>query len=179
MHAETAEEFLIRPVVEGDIPTLVKYRTLMFRELGWRDEPRLTTVEPLFATYLAEMLEAGGCSGFLAEQTSLDGPREAAGGVVLVWQRVPPSVRNLAGVQAYLLGMYVAPGYRRRGLARRLAQAALECAVAHGAPLITLHASEFGRPLYEELGFQASPEMRLFTELAAPPAWGEAEQNTD
>ena len=44
----------------------------------------------------------------------LDRPRPAEAGP----QRIPPGVRNRAGVQAYTLGMYVVPELRRRGVAR-------------------------------------------------------------
>jgi len=141
MAADTPDDFAVRAVTSDDISTVVEYRTRMFRELGWRDEERLSQVEPLFASYLAEELENGGCSGFIAENVSTDGTVTPAGTVVIIWQRVPPSVRNLAGRQAYLLGMFVEPGSRRRGLARALAQRAVLCAVENGAPLVTLHAS--------------------------------------
>ena len=38
-------------------------------------------------------------------------------------------------------------------------------------PLITLHASDQGRLLYEQMGFHSTPEMRLFTEHAGESAW--------
>lgn len=179
MVAENPADVAVRPVTAHDIATVVEFRTRMFRELGWRDEERLSQVEPLFASYLAEELERGGCSGFIAENVGSDGTVTPAGTIVIVWQRVPPGVRNLAGRQAYLLGMFVEPGSRRRGLARALARRAVQCAVENGAPLVTLHASDLGRPLYEQLGFKASSEMRLFTELATPPAWVEVVANTD
>jgi len=34
-----------------------------------------------------------------------------------------------------------------------------------------LHASEFGQPLYEGLGFGPTEEMRLFTKHAGSSAW--------
>ena len=118
MLAENPADVAVRPVTADDIATVVEFRTRMFRELGWRDEERLSQVEPLFAAYLAEELERGGCSGFIAENVASDGTVTPAGTVVIVWQRVPPGVRNLAGRQAYLLGMFVEPEWRRRGLAR-------------------------------------------------------------
>ena len=75
------------------------------------------------------------------------------------------------GRQAYVLGMYVVPEYRRSGIARRLMEATVGCATAAGVPVITLHASNQGAALYEQMGFHSTPEMRLFTEHAGESAW--------
>ena len=179
MTAEAPAGFTIRPVAIGDIATVVEFRTRMFRELGWQDEPRLLAVEPLFAAYLAESLPSGACSGWIAERSGEGGVLQPAGTVVLVWQRVPPTVRNLAGIQAYALGMYVEPELRRRGVARALMIRSIDCAAAHGASLITLHASDLGRPLYDRLGFTLTSEMRLFTDNAPPSAWGGLDESSD
>lgn len=161
----------LRPATVADIGTIVGFRARMFRELGWTDEARLDIVAPLAIEYLREQFASGGCSGFIAEKDDGSGDAHIVGTVVVVWQRVPPSVRNLAGLQAYALGMYVIPEYRRQGIARDLMTRVIECATEHGAPLVTLHASDEGRPLYGRLGFADSHEMRLFTENAGSPAW--------
>lgn len=179
MPADSAPDLLVRPFTLGDIATVVSFRTRMFRELGWHDEARLAEVEPLFASYLEESLPTGSCSGWIAEFLDAHGELRPAGTVVLVWQRVPPGVRNLGGVQVYALGMYVVPEYRRRGVARTLMQRAMDCASENGASLISLHASDLGRPLYEQLGFADSHEMRYFTEHATPSAWRHEAENSD
>jgi len=50
---------------------------------------------------------------------------------------------------------------RRRGLARELLGLAIAEAKARGIRVVTLHASRFGKPLYEQTGFEMSNEMRL------------------
>ena len=62
---------------------------------------------------------------------------------------------------AYVNGVYVYPAYRRRGIARRLMQMALEWARERGCAQVRLRSSDEGRPLYEQLGFRASTEMQL------------------
>ena len=51
--------------------------------------------------------------------------------------------------------------HRRKDLARQLLKATLEFAKASGLRYVKLHASEFGRPLYESEGFKAWNEMSL------------------
>lgn len=71
--------------------------------------------------------------------------------------------RNAGGIlldqQATLAGVYVAPGYRRRGIARELTLRAIEWCKERGCVRIRLHASDAGRPLYESLGFKTFREM--------------------
>jgi predicted acetyltransferase len=50
---------------------------------------------------------------------------------------------------------------RGRGLARALLALAVDEAKARGIKVVTLHASKFGKPLYEQNGFEMSNEMRL------------------
>jgi GNAT superfamily N-acetyltransferase len=57
--------------------------------------------------------------------------------------------------------VYTEPQFRRRGLARRLIEAALEWCRENKIDVVILHASPEGRALYESLGFQASNEMRI------------------
>ncbi len=168
----------IRQANIGDVPAIVDFRARMFREMGWIDERRLAQVDPLARQYLLEEFASGGCSGFMAEElpqesetVEVDQRAKPVGSVVLVWQRVPPGVRNLKGLQAYALGMYVVPELRRRGIARALMTKLIDCATQAGAPVITLHASDEGRPLYEQLGFRPTHEMRYFTDHAQPAAW--------
>ena len=50
---------------------------------------------------------------------------------------------------------------RRRGLARELLALAVAEAKARGIKVVTLHASKFGKPVYEQNGFKMSNEMML------------------
>jgi predicted acetyltransferase len=50
---------------------------------------------------------------------------------------------------------------RRQGLARKLLNLSLEEARARGVKVVTLAASKFGRPLYEQYGFKPTNEMLL------------------
>ena len=60
-----------------------------------------------------------------------------------------------------IVNVYTEPAYRRRGLARRLMIAMLDWLRQQGYGTVSLHASDYGRPLYESLGFKVTNEMRL------------------
>jgi GNAT superfamily N-acetyltransferase len=63
--------------------------------------------------------------------------------------------------RANILNVYTRPESRRKGLARRLVETALEWCRANGISTVILHASDAGRPLYASMGFQPSTEMRI------------------
>ncbi len=68
----------------------------------------------------------------------------------------------LKDVSALLAGIYVVPGYRKRGIARELTGRAIAWCRERGCVQVRLNASAAGRPLYESLGFVQAPEiMRL------------------
>ncbi len=60
-----------------------------------------------------------------------------------------------------ILNVYTEPEFRRRGLARRLTQAAMDWGKANGVDCVILHGSGDGRALYEPLGFEPTNEMRI------------------
>jgi GNAT superfamily N-acetyltransferase len=155
----------IRQATEADLDVLVAFRSAMFRDMGWIDEERIAQLEPLYAEYVTSATARGDFVGWIAEK---DAAVVGAGG--LLWERVPPTVRNLSGLQAYVLAIYVVPGERRQGIARALVETAVEYARQHGADVVSLHYSPAGKGLYEKLGFVESPEMRLFTDPASA-AW--------
>ena len=73
----------------------------------------------------------------------------------------PPHFMDEGPSRAYLLNFYVAPAMRGRGLARDLLARAVAEAKARGIKVVSLHASKFGKPLYERNGFVQSNEMLL------------------
>jgi GNAT superfamily N-acetyltransferase len=60
---------------------------------------------------------------------------------------------------ATLAGIYVVPGYRRRGIAREVTVRAIAWCKERRCTYIRLQASDVGRPLYESLGFKPFREM--------------------
>ena len=73
-------------------------------------------------------------------------------------------------MRAYLLNFYVEPKWRGQGLAYRLLKTAIEETRARGIGVVNLHASVFGKPLYERNGFKVSNEMLLRNRLPSSEA---------
>jgi len=101
-------------------------------------------------------LQDGSYFGLLGE---INGQVVAGGGIVIAaW---PGSPLNQSPCRAWILNIYVEPTYRRQGLAREMTKALIAWCRENGFQSVALHASEYGRSLYESLGFHSTNEMRL------------------
>ena len=66
------------------------------------------------------------------------------------------------------MNMYVAPEYRRRGIARNLLDLLIADSRERGIDFITLEATQMGRKLYENYGFcQMNDEMQFIIQNKA------------
>lgn len=80
----------------------------------------------------------------------------------ICYYSVMPTCCNPTGKKAYVMNMYTAPEYRRKGIAFQLLDTLVKEAVERGVTDIGLEATDMGRPLYEKYGFEdAGAEMRL------------------
>jgi ribosomal protein S18 acetylase RimI-like enzyme len=61
----------------------------------------------------------------------------------------------------WIIGVYVLPEYRRRGIARALTDAALAWLRGTRCDEAKLHASPYGLGIYESIGFELTNEMKL------------------
>ena len=71
---------------------------------------------------------------------------------------IMPTFSHPTGKRAHLMNVYTNKDYRRQGIARKMVNMLIEDATGKGATEISLDATEFGRPLYESLGFKDSCE---------------------
>jgi len=139
-----------------DLATVVSHRRGMFRDMGI-DAATLDSIERNSRPYLERGLREGWYHGWLA----LLGEVVAAGAGVIVydWPSGPTDPEQTK--RAYLLNVYTEPEFRRRGLARKLTDIAIEWTRAQGFKVLWLHASDSGRPLYESMGFEQTNEMKI------------------
>lgn len=149
----------IRRATPADAEGIGEQRVRMFVDAGAAKEEDMVTMLRNFVPWVRAKLADGTYTGWLAEQ---DGALVAGAGL---WEMEwPPHFLHDEPRRAYLLNFYVAPGMRRQGLARRLLALAKAEAKARGIQVVTLHASKFGKPLYEQEGFEMSNEMRLISD---------------
>jgi GNAT superfamily N-acetyltransferase len=152
------DEIVIRPATVADAPFVVHQRRAMFADMGVGDPAGLDAMDATFAPYVTRALDDGTYRAWLA-QTS-DGRVVAGGGLIVhEWPARPGNPSDPR--RAYILNVYTEPGYRGRGFARRIVQAIVDWCRAEGLGSVSLHASVFGKPLYESMGFEPTNEMRL------------------
>ena len=146
----------IREACSTDIPEILRQRTAMYEDMGYKDSHALTQMAELSSTYLARAMPEGSFRAWLA----CDADRPVAGGAVLIspW---PAHPYDHECRRATILNVYTNPEYRRCGIARRLMRTMIAWCQQEGFARVTLHASPDGRHLYESLGFEPTNEMSL------------------
>lgn len=148
---------LTRVATEGDAATIAEQRRRMFADSGQADAEAMQTMVANFAVWVRPRLADGTYMGWIVEDVA--GRAVAGAGTWLM--DFPPHWMDPRPHRAYLLNFYVDPEFRGQGLARRLLELALEEARRMGVRVVSLHASRYGRPLYERNEFVASNEMIL------------------
>jgi ribosomal protein S18 acetylase RimI-like enzyme len=147
----------IRQATVADVDDLVQLRRMMFEAMGFDDPAKLDAGDAAASAYFARAIPGGEFQGWLA--VTPDGEPVSTCGLVI--DQHPPGPGNLSGKTGYIMNVVTHPAYRRRSLARRLVQATLAWLSEHDVQRAELHATDMGRPLYEELGFAAHTGMRL------------------
>jgi len=139
-----------------DAQLLAEHRRKMFADATLADEATMGEMVERFVPWVRERIAKGTYVGWLIEE---DGSVVAGAGLwVMDW---PPHYMDAEPHRAYLLNFYVAPEMRGRGMARELLALAVGEAKARGIKVVVLHASKFGKPIYEKNGFAMSNEMML------------------
>ena len=149
--------YIIRAATLADIPEILNHRRGMFEDMGVGDATSLAPMMAATEKYLHEAMPQGAFHGWFA--VAPDG--RIAGGCAVAVTLWPPHPRDPQSRMAYILNLYVYPEHRRKGVARLLVQTSLDWCKAQGFRSVSLHASKFGRSLYESCGFQQTNEMRL------------------
>jgi GNAT superfamily N-acetyltransferase len=129
---------------------VARLRVRMLEELGEMggEDPR--TLVGATEAFLQRRIGSGG------HFTSVDEEEGRLVGIASleVFERLPyPG--NLSGREGYVLNVYVEPASRRRGLAGALVRDLVGVARKEDVGRLWLHASAYGRGVYEAAGFEA------------------------
>lgn len=138
--------FAIRPLGEPDFERLMDLRLAMFAEEGLLSPGQSDALRDDTARWQQQHAQA--CSHWLAWAQDA-----AVGCASLAWFPRLPYPGHAAGLEAYLLNVYVQPAWRRQGIAGQLVDTALAAARERGVAKVWLHASAAGRTLYLARGF--------------------------
>jgi GNAT superfamily N-acetyltransferase len=151
------ERITIRRATADDVEVITHQRRAMFEAMGLGDPATRDAMDVAFGRWARAKIAERVYLGWLAQAD--DGVIAAGAGLWLMdW--IPGPVTLLAP-RGYILNVYTEPAYRKRGLATRLVNAILEWCRANGITLVSLHASDAGRAVYEALGFRPTNEMQI------------------
>jgi GNAT superfamily N-acetyltransferase len=148
--------FETRLATVADAELIGEQRRRMFQDSVDTNEAQLTAMISKFVPWVRAKLEDESYVGWL---TSKDGRVVAGAGMWLM--EFPPHWMHEEAVRAYLLNFYVDPEFRGHGLAYSLLKTVVSETRRRGIKVVSLHASKFGKPLYERNGFELSNEMIL------------------
>ena len=163
-------DFMLRPLTPDDAAIVARHRAAMFHEMGslaaLRHRGAARRRPP---TTSGRRSPSGEYHGWLALRTWRS-PTPASEVIVggagiqlrpLLPRPEPTGGGLLCGRQGLILNVYVQPAFRRRASRADWSHAVLDWARSERLAGVVLHASEAGRPLYEQLGFVATNEMRF------------------
>ena len=153
-----------------DLSLLTESRVEVLRAAnGLPEDADMSEVREQSLRYYRSALADGGHAAYLV----FEGSRLAGTGGVSFFQ-VMPTCHNPSGRKAYVMNMYTAPPYRRKGIARKTLDLLVREARARGVTAISLEATAMGRPLYERYGFVGMKNEMELPEAAFPEGGGEA-----
>ncbi|MBP3824699.1 MAG: GNAT family N-acetyltransferase [Butyrivibrio sp.] len=141
-----------------DLDELVRTRIKVLRAANKLDESvDMSEVERQSKDYYEKALTDGSHTAYLV----YDGDKFVGAGGVSYF-RVMPTYHNPSGEKAYIMNMYTAPEYRRKGIAFKTLDLLVRDAKERNVKAISLEATDMGRPLYEKYGFvKMTDEMEL------------------
>lgn len=128
--------------------------------LGPQSNEAIAELRNNLNNYFAVAIQDEACIFYLAKQGHLV---VGTGGAIFRTQ--PGTFKNPSGRVAYLLNMYTAPAFRKKGICKAILDLLKMEAMQKGFFAFELHATKEGEPVYQKNGFQMhhEPTYRLYT----------------
>ncbi len=141
-----------------DIDILAKSRIEVLRAANQlADDVDMSEIEAQSYDYYKKALSDGTHTAYLV----FDGDQFIGAGGISYF-RVMPTYHNASGNKAYIMNMYTNPDYRRLGIAYKTLELLVADAKEKDVKVISLEATDMGKPLYEKFGFvKMNDEMEL------------------
>jgi GNAT superfamily N-acetyltransferase len=137
----------IRRAQTDDAPVLADLRVRLYAEL----DPNLA-IPAGYRRICEAFFERQASGTTFRTWIALDGTRGIGAATLHVFETFP-RIDVPRAIDGRIRSVYVDPGYRRRGVATRLLEAAIAEALSEQIDRLTLSASIYGRALYERVGF--------------------------
>lgn len=150
---QAPDALCLRYASDQDAAALAAIRTAALIELGLLGNAEAPSFRSRARREIAAMLR----DDRLIAWVLVAGGRIAGCACVVFWERLPyPSSSR----HAEIAGVYVAPDFRRRGIARELVGEAIASARAHGVRCIFIAPTAQTRTFYRSFGFDESGWLR-------------------
>ena len=149
----------VRQATLEDLDLLVRHRRSMWNAIAEIPKADLDSADRIYRRWARTQMKSNRFAGFIVD---VGGEPVASGCLWLMHVQPRPNWKGTTA--AYLLSMFTEPAHRGRGHGARIVREAIRFAKARGIPVMLLHASAFGEPIYTRLGFERTTEMRLFLE---------------
>jgi GNAT superfamily N-acetyltransferase len=149
-------DFVIREGRQDDLQVVVCHRRRMFEEMGYTDVQQLAALDRSSEQFFGQALAAGTYRAWFAEA---NGVVIAGGGVLIL--PFHPGPRDPRPERPWIVNVFTEPEWRGKGLARVLMAEMVQWCRTQGFSVVSLHASDAGRPIYAGMGFLPTNEMRL------------------
>lgn len=155
-------EVRIRRATIHDAKVIAYHRARMFHDMGQIPDHLFESFKSRSAERLRELFNSGEYVGWLAAPT--ESPDKIVAGAGVQVRRVLPHPANdqvfAEGRHGLIINVFTEPDWRRQGIGELLMKEIIEWSKSEKLDRLVLHASEFGKKLYERLGFVLTNEMR-------------------
>lgn len=148
----------LRRATVADAETITEHRHQMFADNKLASAARYAEMDANFLPWVRERLADGRYVGLLLEDEKTG---QIVAGAGVFYMDFPPHFLDPQPCRAYLLNFYTCPEDRGHGYANVLLTAAVADCRERGVEVVTLHASRFGKPIYEKFGFKHHNEWAL------------------
>ena len=148
----------VRPALPTEDSFIVEHYMALWESYGTPADAYLSDARQRVISFLERGREQLSLGTFVA---TVDDNFVGSSGCQLRPDLYPTVVKPTYRLTGYIWQVYVQPSYRGKGIGRALTEAAIRYLEGLGCHTATLHYSEVGKGLYEQLQFVPSNEMRL------------------